>query len=424
MSKTKKYLTGLTVACLGVAALAGCASSSNSDDSGSATSGPLTLLSPWSAQEAVPIVEEFNKKYPDIDVKISYQSNDINALNTQLVAGTAPDIIFANPGDGQANSIGSLASAGHLVDLGERDWSDDVTETYRGQLSYEGKLYGYPSTVQTLGGFYNTDTMSKLGLEMPSTWSELLEFCADSSSKGVSAFALGGQTEWIAQLVPFAFTTTLVEGATPDFEAGIADGTSKFADSNWVEALQRYQDMIDASCFQPDASGTSGDDASLLVSDGRAVAQIMVSAAVSGFVDKAPEGTYEFGAIPATDSADDTRLVGLLSTTMGINSNAKHPEAALTFIDWASSEEGLAVIAKNQIGTVPAIPSDSFEAPPLLETFETYLKDERTVVLSNVLWPNPEVSSTFIAGAQAMLLGQMTAEEVAQAMDASVKVTK
>lgn len=420
MSKTTKYLTGIALVAATAVALAGCSSGSGSSDS--ATSGDLTVLSPWSAQEAVPIVKEFNKKYPDIKVKLSYQSSDVNALNTQLVAGTAPDVIFANPGAGQANSIGSLASAGHLVDLSARSWASGVTETYRGQLSDDGKLYGYPSTVQTLGGFYNTDTLAKLGLKAPTTWSELLQFCASANDKGVSAYALGGQTEWIAQLVPFAFTTTLVEGETPDFEAGIADGTSHFADSKWVDSLQRYQDMIDAKCFQPDASGTSGDDASALVTDGKAIAQIMVSAAVSGFVDKAPEGTYEFDPIPATDDAEQTKLVGLLSTTMGINSHAKHPKAAMTFIDWASSDEGLAAIAKNQVGTVPAVPSDSFEAPALLKTFEAYLKEGRTTVLSNVLWPNPEVSATFISGAQAMLLGQKTPKQVAEDMDASVKV--
>lgn len=399
----KKALSIGAVAALALS-LAAC---STAPESGS-TDSSVTFISPWPKNESTAILDKFAAAHPQIDVKVTYRGTDANATITQLAAGNAPDVLFANPGSGDAMSIGNLAKAGYLVNLDDRPWASEIPETFKSQLTYEDEVYGFPATIQVLGGFYNSETLKSTGLAAPTTWPELLDYCGAASAAGVSGYMLPGQTEWMVQLIPLALAATVLDDAS---------ATESFDTEGWEQVFARYQEMIDGGCFEADASGVNGDVATELMTQGKAGSIVTVSAATSGFIDASGEGVYSYEAIPATENADDTRLTVMLSTSVGINAKAKNPEAAGTLVDWLASPEGLSAVAESQFGSVPAIPNAEFPTPTFLSVLADYEADGRTSPEPGMAWSNPEVRSALIAGAQAMLLGSMSGADVVTSME-------
>lgn len=399
----KKALSIAAVAALALS-LAACSTTPGGESSDSS----VTFISPWPKNETTGILEQFNAAHPEIDVKVTFRGTDANATITQLAAGNAPDVLFANPGSGDAMSIGNLAKAGYITSLNDKPWASEIPESFKSQLTFDDEVYGFPATIQVLGGFYNSETLTSAGLTAPTTWPELLEYCTDASAAGVSGYILPGQTEWMAQLLPLALASTVLEDA---------GATDSFDTDGWEQVFGLYQEMIDGGCFEADASGVNGDVATEEMTANKGGAIVTVSAATSGFIEASGEGVYSYEAIPATANAEDTRLTVMLSTSVGINTKAKNPEAANILVDWLASPEGLSAVAASQFGSVPAISDAEFPTPTFLSVLSDYEADGRTSPEAGMAWSNPEVRSALIAGAQAMLLGTMTGDDVVASME-------
>ncbi|GEK79220.1 ABC transporter substrate-binding protein [Agrococcus baldri] len=425
-----KRSTLIAIGTVGLMALAGCSTtptpqsgdgSDGQDDQGG-LSGELSFLSPWTQAQTAPMIEAYAEENPDATINVTYIAGNENAqqlLATQLAAGNAPDVFYLNPGAGSPTSVGVLGEAGYLADLTEQEWAADLEEPYRSFLSHDGAVYAYPSTIFGIGAMYNQTMLDEAGLEAPQTWSDLLAFCGDATEAGHPAFVLGAGAVWINAVIPYALASTLVDSQDPDFEAGVGTETD-FTDSEWVTVLEQYGEMVEAGCFQENPTGTDGPSTWGIAGAGEVFGVVAPGALLSEVQAAAAEGAeFMMHALPATDDASETTMPVSLSSTLGVNAASESPELALDFVNWLSASEQLAMIASLQAGAVPTIASDDFEAPAAIAVVEELSSAGRTTPVPDLSWPNPEVQAALQSGAQGMLLGSSTPQQVTEAMQAA-----
>lgn len=131
---------------------------------------------------ALPVIEAFERMYPNI--KIEFENNGGSAsdywakLQTMVIGGTAPDILYPATHNGYA-----LAVQGELLDLTpfvQRDGIDmdqylyDIDELY----THDGKLWALPIDWARVAVFYNEEKFAKAGLGPPPddwSWHEFLQ---------------------------------------------------------------------------------------------------------------------------------------------------------------------------------------------------------------------------------------------------------
>jgi len=410
------------IALLGLTACSTAAPAPGDGGGTSSEGGTLSFLSPWTQAQTQPMIDAYAEEAPDVTLNVTYVAGNENAqqlLTTQLAAGNGPDVFYLNPGAGSTTSVGQLAEAGYLLDLSDRDWADGVEEPYRSFLSYDDALYAYPSTIFGIGAIYNEDKLDEAGLEAPTTYSDLLDFCADAREAGSPAFTLGAGAAWINALIPYAFASTLVDSREPDFEAEVGSG-SDFTSSEWVTAMDQYQEMIDAGCFQDNPTGTDGPTTWVSAGTGQTFAVVAPGALLSEIErNAAGSATFRMQALPATDDADDTTIPVSLSSTLGVNADSPNQELALDFVDWLSQPTQLAQISELQAGAVPTIPTDEFEVPASISVVTEYQEEDRTTPVPDLAWPNPEIQAALQSGGQALVLGQQSPGDVLEAMQAA-----
>lgn len=410
-------LTGVSAALL-----VGCAGGSPSPASNSDGEISGTVTGIWDASVKAsmePVVEAFEKEYPDVTVDINYQGGDIAGLvNTQLQAGTAPDILISfpggAPGTGASLNVITMASQGRLLDLSDSAWTADLPEQWASEVSYEGKTYAYPGIAQGMGAIYNTTTLDELGLEVPTTLSEVYELCAAAQDAGIYAYAqalgdaLGGP-----QMLSYAQTGTLVYGPDPEANAKTAAGELDFAKSGWKDQFEIYKKMFDEGCFGEGALGRSGTQGTEEVAGGKALAVVTVSAALSGIAALSPDDEYLVTPMPATDNAEDTYATALLGYTLAVNAKGKNPEGAKAFLEFLSQPEQIATHAE-AFAALPAIPQEGYEPPAALAEFAPYIADGNFTRLPS--WTNPEVQPTLNETLQSLFLGTDTVDSALQKM--------
>lgn len=414
-----------TVATLTAISLAGCAGGSgntgtNNQTSGSEPSGTLTGLFFSGFKDTYEqIAADFEKKYPNVDVKFDYQGGDIGALTmTQLQGGTAPDILTSFPGGTKTDAgdtVVSLAGSGRIASL-EAPWTKDVPDAWKPSVNYEDKTYAYPGALQPLAAIFNKTKLDELGLKIPATLDEVYKLCTAAKDKGVYAYSLGLGDPAGPQMLTFSQLGTL-ESDPAQFDADLAAGKKTYADSVWVKQFEIYKKMGDQGCFGEGALGRSRDQAGEEVAKGSALATVDVGAALAPIQKKAPGSSFEVAPMPATNNAADTKVVALPGFVNTVNAKAKNPTAAQAFIAFMGEAEPSVTYAKG-FASVPALPNDAYTAPKELTAFADLIKRGAYAPLVSV---QAEVQAQLNQTVQSLILGQSTPRQVAEKLDSVYK---
>lgn len=381
----------------------------------------LTLAATTNEQAAMDaVIADFEEANPGVSVDATYSALDQyqTTTRTQLSSGTAPDLVFVWPGDGNPVAVDVVAPAGYLTDLSDEEWVDDLPAGIEPVVQdADGTTWVAPISFSGIGAVYNMTALEEVGLTPPETWTELLQLCSDAQAQGRSAFALGAQTNWVTQLIPFALTPTLVYRENPDLAEQMAAGEATFADSEWVTAMDKYLEMQDAGCFQDDPLGTSYEATITSVAQGDSLGVIQVNSAVPAIQGEAPEGTeVALLPVPATDDPSETWMAGAAGSSYGINAETANPELAQQFLDYVMSPEGTNTYVSTN-SALPAIPNEEFEVEPSLEALAQYQEEGRTYPFMDQQWPNARVQQTLFTVSQELLGGQTDVPSALQQMD-------
>ncbi len=416
MRTTVRLVTALAA----VAAVTAACSSGTAASSGGGGAKTLRLSSVATDRAGIEaVIKAFEEKNPGVRFATSYADTDQyqGTLRTQLSSGTAPDVFFAWPGNGNPGAIEVLAPTGYIADLSARPWTSRIPAGIKPVTQVGGRTYIVPMTFTGIGALYNTQAMARIGARPPTTWSALLALCDIAKAHGKVAFALGDQTDWVTQLVDYALVPTTVYATTPDFDQRMKAGTATFAGSGWLTAMTKYLQMEHRGCFSKDPLGTSFETSVAQVAKGQAVAVIQVTSVLNQLKSEAPKGTtFGMFPVPATDDPAQTRMPGAAGGAYALNARSKKTALATRFIDFMATPEAMNLYA-SATGNLPAVPNPGFKADPALQPLIEYQKAGKTVPFMDQLWPNPKVQQVHFTGVQDMFSGKADPAAVLRKMD-------
>ncbi|MFF7293961.1 ABC transporter substrate-binding protein [Microbacterium sp. NPDC008134] len=328
-------ITGLVA--VGAIALAGCASSGESD-AGSA-GGELTF-SNWQFLEdgKGPIIWDAVKGYtgPNDDIELTKVeipfANYADKLSTELGAGGGPDVMVL-----QDSQFASLVDAGVLEPLDDiaDELGDDLNNTNEAGV-FDGGQYGFNwerPTYSTV--IYNKDIFAELGLEAPTTFEEFLTTAQTIKDElGIAGWAGRHQTAeidgWTLEMANWIY----------GFGGELSDGEKLTIDkAENIEAVEAFLETF--------ASGVApiGDDASTFRAKfgqgqvGMLFENSGVATTITSNPDNAVNGQNMGAApLPLANPGSNSQLI------IAVNANSDNKEAAKDFVRWVLGEEGQTAI--------------------------------------------------------------------------------
>lgn len=419
--------TGSVALAVVALALAGCSSdvgTGSDTDGGSGGSGELTVF--WKGSEEAGIqavVAAYAGENPDIDVIVStadveqYQST----LRTQLSSGSATDVVFVWPADGNPAALRQIAPGGFLEDLSERPWASQYPEAIAELTQVEGATYLMAPAVTSFGPWYNRTALDEAGLAAPSGWDDVLPFCEDARAAGKTGFAIGAASLNATQNVLYGLVPDLVYADGTAFDDELLDGSATFSENaGWVEAMDKYQQMSEAGCFNDDATGSNQDEQNRLVASGESLGMFGIGFQLAALRGLNPDA--EFLLTPFSSDPDSDRNIMTVSNAGGaaVNADSPNKEQAIAFVDFLATPEGLDIYSQALVGAVPSIPTGTAVDDPNLAVINEYLEAGDTVHFLNQFWPNARIEQAMYSGVQGMLAGSQDATSVLTAMDGEI----
>jgi multiple sugar transport system substrate-binding protein len=199
----------------------------------------LTLWSSFGDTELVeafqPIIDKCEADNPWLTIDYVAKDGMATAFAAAAEAGDVPDIIQADFSGGLAKleAAGAVYPIDEFASRDNFDWDQFVPGSVK-LVTFNGKKWGIPLSVDTAGLFFNQDTLDEAGLEVPTSFEEL-----SAAAEALLVQNPDGSIErigWVPDVGDgsFAVPTGLLFGAKLFSE----DGTQVTVNTQeWIDAL-------------------------------------------------------------------------------------------------------------------------------------------------------------------------------------------
>ena len=403
--RRRRAAAALAVAALGAATLAGCSAD-----------GRETIRFTFSKREALTFMQEVVKDYNASQdaVTVEMDTSGVDVVSASFVRGNPPDIMLANYNYEVARFVQRCA----LSDLGDTDAAATVREDLQPLMEQygtcEGRTSALPYSVMASSVIYNTQIFEENGLEVPTTWDELIAVCDALEAAGVTPFYGTFKDDWtVAQ----GWYDYAIGGSIDviDFFEGLAaegadvDGSSDVSfEKDFTEPAEKMLQLA-TEYTNEDADSRAYGDGNLAFGEGQAAMYLQGPWAFSEIAKTAPDAPLGTFPLPMTDDPDDRAIRVNMDLAAMIPDASTKKDAARDFLEYLYQPEIIEAYNESQLGFAPttdAAPPDDPRVQGMQEFYD-----------SGAIYQGPSVlvpkTIPVFAYAQALVFGQDPAQTFA-----------
>lgn len=310
------------------------------------------------------VEQAFAAEHPEYAItwdNVSYnQGTDyFPQLQTALASGDQPEVIMGNPG-----LYPDLVAEGYVADLSDNTVIKglNLPSGDLGDATLDGKVYGFPIDFKSWGVFYNKTIFGELGIEEPTTYTELLETCRKISDAGIDpwAHAFGDATFGDIEMRNYVWTKALDAGDNDVFEK-LMSGEGKLADYSYFrEGLDLWAQRL--AWMRPDAMSNDQNAALEAFAAGK-VAMMYFGTWGIGDLEEMIEGKdFEYGFfVEPIDDEDGARLNVQVDQCFMVNPQSENYNIAVEFVEYWVTKGGASWSA---ISLMPMLSGDVADNVP------------------------------------------------------------
>jgi len=428
----KKLFVILLMAALAIN-LAACGGKENSDGGqasggtkGEASPGKkvnLTFQTLWADETSVQLrtlrklIEEYTADHPNVSIEVDAlnSSQQVLKLKTQAASNEMPDITVINPGA----QMKPFVDGNKLAPLDDILAKDGLRETYlQGVLDYytfDGKTYGLAEASDIAFVLYNKELFAQAGVEVPTTFEEMVEAAKKLRAKGITPMTIGEKEPWTGS---FMFMNILLRLAGPDFLNDVNAKKRKFTDPEFVRAIEKLQDFIKAGGFVEGATSFDYAQSENLFLTGKAAMNFSASWSVSSLEESEIQdqvGVFLFPTVDGKGNLNEFMLAP--GAGYAIAANTQHMEEAKDFLLFYTKNFPKKMFEiKGAVGLAQHVEGDLKEAgysQMAQDVLELFKKVEGgTIAFDNTMDPN--TTQTHLNGTQMLFVSDIKAEDLAK----------
>jgi raffinose/stachyose/melibiose transport system substrate-binding protein len=372
-------------------------------------------------------VDRFMKDNPNVEVEVVPLQNDPfkTKLKVAMGAGNPPDV-FPSWGGGP---LYEYVKADQILDLTEMMNKDNYKNRFLdgaiSMVTFDGKVWALPvENVSVAVVFYNKKIFQDNGLQIPKTYSELLDVCKKLKAKGIAPFALANKTKWTGSMYYMYFVDRM--GGTDVFTKAATRTGGSFEDPAFTKAGQMIQELVKMGAFCEGFNGLDYDtgQSRTLMYSGKAAMELMGSwniSTIKGENEKFYNENLDFFPFPAVEggNGDLNDVVGTVGDNFySIAKTCKYPEEAFKLMQYLIDDQ--AVTERAGYGKIPPIKGFKTDDPMLQKVIDIVAKAPSVQLWYDQFLP-PELGELHKDTSQAIFGNTMTPEEVNKKMEEAAK---
>ncbi|NLO85133.1 MAG: extracellular solute-binding protein [Clostridiales bacterium] len=309
----------------------------------------MFINSPEYADAVEELIAAYKEVAPNVTINYETTQNDYpTLLKTKINAGECPDIFATTSG----KEIVSYLD--YSYDFSAEAAAAAMTDPVKSVMMYGEEVHGFPIKGNYFGIIYNKAIFEEVGLEFPTTFSELEKACEAISAAGYTPFSTGFAEWWVYKHVMQHFVN-----AAGDSEAivnSIVAGESTISDHpmiydnffNFIDLVVKYGDAKPLECDLAGEEAAIGTGkAAMILGQGAWVEDDILA------IDDAFQ--LGFNGYPVSEDPADCMIIAGSDQALRINKDSAVLQDVLDFVNWwYTSDYGKAWFT-NVAGVIPPV---------------------------------------------------------------------
>lgn len=420
---------GLMLGCLGTATTIPVTA-----QDGPAPSGKIVFLERWPEPQYKPfwdqVVADYVAQNPGVEIDHQAIADQPykDKIRVLTASGELPDIYFSWAGDFAKKFVRAGLAADLTSEVVGTEWGDRLAAAALEAWTYDGRVSGIPISVDGKFFLYNKQIFEDHGLTVPKTFDELLAACDTLKAADLTPITFGNKDGWAA----IHYLTSLNAKYVPRdvLDADYEVTTGQFTDPGYLQALEALS-QLNERCLTPGANGIDYTVAQAEFMNGLAAMYYGQSVEFKTFTEAggAPTGfdaVWDFFPMPpVTGGAGDQASLTGAPDGFIVNAQSQNLPLAIDFLKFLTNtvngERFTATVGRLSSVTGTATEENAF--PQLMKALEVIDQASGYNIWLDTV-AHAEVASAYLAGAQALLEGSMTPEQVIANVQAAAQKAK
>jgi len=385
--------------------------------------GTVSVLTKFGLQQLSPyfvnIAQEYEKLHPGVKVELIQESDDsVKGKTKTLVASNSlPDVYFSWTGSWGGNFVRGHRAADLTKVIGpDTEWGKALVPAAVQAFQYNGSYYGIPLYLDAKFMGYNKQIFSKAGVNVPTSFEQLLAGCDTIRKAGITPISLGNKEAW--PVVHFAGQLLAYDVPRATLEQDFDPKTAKFTDPGYVEALTQFKALSDRCTDGATVNGTSYSSAFQQFSNAKSAMyyQEIIEFDQAATADSAlKREDFGFFVLPVPEGAkgDPKAIEGAPEGYM-ISAASKNMPLAIDFMKFVTSKEHGQILSAPPYGQPSATVGGASEAnmsPSVVEGLKV-LKSASYLMPWLDTANSARVAAAWLSSLQALAGGTMTPQQV------------
>jgi raffinose/stachyose/melibiose transport system substrate-binding protein len=290
------------------------------------------------------LVDGFNKSQSKYTLSVTYDNNVDKNVEVALAANKGPDVVYSSG----PSYAAAYAAQGKLADMTSYSqkygWKGSLLDPMYQSGTVNGRLYSLPNSVSTYGVFYNKKVLSKLGVQVPTTFAQLTAVMDKAKAAGLYASVTGNKGWKPVNLDYASIFLNHDAGPGPVYQA--VKGTIPWTDPSLQKAVEDSASFYKSGYLAgKDYSNLNFDQSMQLLSVGKSPFFFAPTLAFQFATDYFNDGAKNtddlgFAAFPNV-SGSLTSPVYALGTTaaLSVNANSTNKDGAAEVINYMMSKQ-------------------------------------------------------------------------------------
>lgn len=301
-------------------------------------------------------IAAFEEANPNITIELAVVSlgDMLNRLPQAAAAGQAPDVFkMFTP------VVPQMAAAGAYSPLPEAaaeitDWLRPV-DLFAGP---DGVQVAVPYEYRTCAFYYNEKILNELGVEVPTTYDEVVDVAGKAAAAGYTGFGTGFSDTDNSAIIGTLFDCFMTQVDQPLWDE---DGEAVFATDKGEEFGDFLADLKAVGGYGGSVVSDSYGTVAEGITNGTVAMAVLGTERIITLAGANPD--VKWTSLPEASTGDDTGTT--IGWTLGIGAGSQNVEAAWKFIEYMTGPEAAARMATG--GEVPTRASsydgDYFSTP-------------------------------------------------------------
>lgn len=407
--------------------IAGCSSEKGGNAEGEKTITVWHAMTSNTGEAFDAVVKEFEKQNPDIKVNSTYIANQGEGQNekllTSIAGGNPPDVAYFDRFE-----IASWAAQGSLEDLTELAEKDGITKdryypyTWE-EASFDGKLYGIPTTTDSRLVFFNKDHFEEAGLDPdnpPKTIEELEAAAEKLTIKKGNSFERIGFIPWYSQGWFYGWGWSFGgDFYDKDTNTVTADHPKNIEALEWMTEYAEKYNVEDISGFT-DSQGSGAMDPFLT---GQISMKVDGNFGISNIAKFKPDLNY--GVFPIPTPTGDNFKTWSGGWSVVIPKGAKNKDEAWEFLKFFGGEEAQKIFSEGSknFSAIDSVNEElGYKEEPIFKEFISILSESnsRPVMTEGSLYWN-ELAKAVENAIRGIGTPQENLEKVTESVNAALQ---